>query len=52
AAPTPQSRSQDLLNIKLLLAGNLSVGKSSLLLRFSDSQWLPEDAASAMIGVD
>ncbi|KAI0271018.1 hypothetical protein BGY98DRAFT_1007988, partial [Russula aff. rugulosa BPL654] len=50
-APTPQSRSQELINVKLLLIGNSSVGKSSLLLRFSDNQWLPEDEASVMIGV-
>ncbi|KIO10426.1 hypothetical protein M404DRAFT_995615 [Pisolithus tinctorius Marx 270] len=29
-------------NVKLLI-GNASVGKSSLLLRFSDKQWIPED---------
>jgi len=46
--PTPQ----ELINVKLLLIGNSSVGKSSLLLRFSDKQWLPEDEASATIGVD
>ncbi|KAA1470882.1 ras-domain-containing protein [Dentipellis sp. KUC8613] len=40
------------INVKLLLIGNSSVGKSSLLLRFSDQQWLPEDEASATIGVD
>ncbi|KAI9464401.1 ras-domain-containing protein, partial [Russula earlei] len=40
------------VNVKLLLIGNSSVGKSSLLLRFSDKQWLPEDEASATIGVD
>jgi Ras-related protein Rab-18 len=52
-APTPQTRSsQELINVKLLLIGNSSVGKSSLLLRFSDKQWLPEDEASATIGVD
>lgn len=28
------------------------MGKSSLLLRFSDEQWLPEDESSATIGVD
>src|SRR6267378_4209382 len=50
-APT-QPRSQELINVKLLLIGNSSVGKSSLLLRFSDKQWLPEDEASATIGVD
>jgi Ras-related protein Rab-18 len=49
-APTlPQ---QEIINVKLLLIGNSSVGKSSLLLRFSDKQWLPEDEASATIGVD
>jgi len=51
-APTPRSYSQELINVKLLLIGNSSVGKSSLLLRFSDKQWLPEDEASATIGVD
>jgi Ras-related protein Rab-18 len=54
-APTPQPQSrqpQELINVKLLLIGNSSVGKSSLLLRFSDKQWLPEDEASATIGVD
>ena len=40
------------VNVKLLLIGNSSVGKSSLLLRFSDEQWLPEDESSATIGVD
>ncbi|TRM70392.1 small GTPase superfamily [Schizophyllum amplum] len=40
------------INVKLLLIGNSSVGKSSILLRFSDEQWLPEDEASATIGVD
>jgi len=40
------------VNVKLLLIGNASVGKSSLLLRFSDEQWLPEDEATATIGVD
>ncbi|KAF7290587.1 Ras-related protein Rab-18 [Mycena indigotica] len=40
------------INYKLLLIGNSSVGKSSLLLRFSDEQWLPEDESSATIGVD
>jgi len=40
------------INVKLLLIGNSSVGKSSLLLRFSDEQWLPEDESTATIGVD
>ncbi|KIM44259.1 hypothetical protein M413DRAFT_443278 [Hebeloma cylindrosporum] len=47
-APTPTQP----INVKLLLIGNSSVGKSSLLLRFSDEQWLPEDESSATIGVD
>jgi GTPase SAR1 family protein len=29
-----------------------SVGKSSLLLRFTDQQWLPENEMVATIGVD
>ncbi|ELU37628.1 Rab18 [Rhizoctonia solani AG-1 IA] len=32
--------------------GNSSVGKSSILLRFSDETWLSEDESSATIGVD
>jgi len=51
----PVMTSQDksaVVNVKLLLIGNSSVGKSSLLLRFSDEQWLPEDESSATIGVD
>ncbi|KAF8623278.1 hypothetical protein AX17_007484 [Amanita inopinata Kibby_2008] len=47
---TPQQHQP--INVKILLIGNASVGKSSLLLRFSDEQWLPEDEASATIGVD
>ena len=50
-APTSQSKGTP-INCKLLLIGNSSVGKSSLLLRFSDEQWLPEDESSATIGVD
>ncbi|SRR6266403_3594379 len=51
-APTLQVQSQEPINVKLLLIGNSSVGKSSLLLRFSDKQWLPEDEVSATIEVD
>ncbi|KAI0077989.1 ras-domain-containing protein [Panus rudis PR-1116 ss-1] len=47
-----QTTNSPVVNVKLLLIGNSSVGKSSLLLRFSDQQWLPEDEASATIGVD
>jgi GTPase SAR1 family protein len=49
--PTTTNPNQP-INVKLLLIGNSSVGKSSLLLRFSDEQWLPEDESSATIGVD
>jgi len=51
-APTDKSTPNPAINCKLLLIGNSSVGKSSLLLRFSDEQWLPEDESSATIGVD
>ncbi|KAF8664850.1 hypothetical protein AX16_000691 [Volvariella volvacea WC 439] len=40
------------INVKILLIGNSSVGKTSLLSRFSDEQWIPEDESSATIGVD
>ena len=40
------------IDCRLLLIGNASVGKSSLLLRFTDKTWLPEDEASATIVVD
>ncbi|KAI0791429.1 ras-domain-containing protein [Abortiporus biennis] len=46
------SASNSPINVKLLLIGNSSVGKSSLLLRFSDEQFLSEDESSATIGVD
>jgi GTPase SAR1 family protein len=52
APATPTTPSAAPINCKLLLIGNSSVGKSSLLLRFSDEQWLPEDESSATIGVD
>ncbi|KAI9447204.1 small GTPase superfamily [Lactarius psammicola] len=38
--------------VKVLLLGDASVGKSSLLLRFTDQQWLPESEAQPTIGVD
>lgn len=40
------------INLKLLMLGHGSVGKSSLLLRFTDQQWLPEHETAATIGVD
>ena len=40
------------LHVKILMIGNSSVGKSSLLMRWSENQWLPEDEASPTIGVE
>jgi Ras-related protein Rab-18 len=52
-APIPQpSRRQEIINVKLLLIGDSLVGKSSLLLRLSDKQWLREDEMTATLGVD
>jgi hypothetical protein len=45
-SPSPE------LRVKILMIGNSSVGKSSLLMRWSENQWLPEDEASATIGVE
>jgi len=39
-------------NLKILLIGDSSVGKSSLLLRFSDQSFLGDEEGSATIGVD
>jgi Ras-related protein Rab-18 len=38
--------------LKTLLIGNSGVGKSSLLLRFTDDTFLPQEEVSATIGVD
>ncbi|CAO3663179.1 unnamed protein product [Umbelopsis vinacea] len=43
---------QETPTLKLLLIGNSSVGKSSLLLQFTDDTFLPQDEVSATIGVD
>ncbi|KAH8918343.1 ras-domain-containing protein [Atractiella rhizophila] len=40
------------ITLKLLLIGASSVGKSSLLLRFTDDMFLSSDETSATIGVD
>ena len=40
------------LHVKVLMVGNSSVGKSSLLTRWSENQWLSEDEANATIGVE
>ncbi|KAL0074559.1 P-loop containing nucleoside triphosphate hydrolase protein [Phycomyces blakesleeanus] len=44
--------STDTPTLKLLLIGNSNVGKSSLLLRFTDDTFLPQEEVSATIGVD
>lgn len=46
------SQQDEPVNIKLLVLGIASVGKSSLLLRFTDQQWLPEEETNPTIGVD
>jgi len=51
-AQTLQLRSKEAINVKLLLIGDSSVGKTCLLLRFTDKQWLREDEASTTIGVE
>jgi len=38
--------------VKLILLGVASVGKSSLLLRFTEHRWLPESEARPTVGVD
>ena len=50
-AKTRTKSSEAPVNVKLLLIGNSSVGKSSLLLRFSDEQFLPEDEVNATLRV-
>ncbi|KAI9469919.1 MAG: P-loop containing nucleoside triphosphate hydrolase protein [Benjaminiella poitrasii] len=46
------SQQQQVPTLKLLLIGNSNVGKSSLLLRFTDDTFLPQEEVSATIGVD
>jgi hypothetical protein len=48
----PMQSHQPELHVKIVMVGNSSVGKSSLLMRWSENQWLPEDEASATIGVE
>ncbi|KAJ8653924.1 hypothetical protein O0I10_010372 [Lichtheimia ornata] len=43
---------REIPTLKLLLIGNSNVGKSSLLLRFTDDTFLPQEEVSATIGVD
>lgn len=40
------------LHVKVLMVGNSSVGKSSLLMRWSENQWLPDGEVSMTIGVE
>jgi GTPase SAR1 family protein len=40
------------INVKISMIGLSYVGKSSLLLRFADHQWLPEHAVVTTVGVD
>ena len=51
-AKTRTNFSEAPVNVKLLLIGNSSVGKSSLIRRFSDEQFLLEDEANATVGAD
>ena len=46
------SASSTVVNVKLLLIGDSSVGKSSLLVRFRNKQTLTKDGISATTGVD
>ena len=50
--PNTHTQLSDSLNVKLLVLGIASVGKSSLLLRFTEQQWLPEEESNPTIGVD
>lgn len=43
---------QEIPTLKVLLIGTSSVGKSSLLLRYTDDEYLAPEEASATIGVD
>lgn len=46
----PTAAPDTMPTLKLLLIGNSNVGKSSLLLRFIDDAFLPQDEVSATIG--
>ena len=44
--------SEATVNVELPLIGNSGTGKSSLIRRFLDEQFLPEDEANATVRVD
>ena len=44
--------SEATVNVELPLIGNSGTGKSSLIRRFSDEQFLLEDEANATVGAD
>ncbi|KAJ2386192.1 hypothetical protein GGI05_004458 [Coemansia sp. RSA 2603] len=53
AAPVPASASPEITaTFKILIVGDSGVGKSSILLRFTDDHFLPPEETSATIGVD
>lgn len=54
ATPQPATNgpNQPPVTLKLLLIGSSSVGKSSVLLRFTDDTYLSADEISSTIGVD
>ena len=45
-APTPHPQSQEPINVKLLLIGNVWVGKTRLHDRFFDNQWSSNDVTA------
>ncbi|KAJ2725409.1 Ras- protein Rab-18-B [Coemansia sp. Benny D115] len=49
---TPAQTTELTATFKLLLVGDSNVGKSSILLRFTDDNFLPPEETSATIGVD
>lgn len=50
--PVVMSDTPSIPTLKILLIGSSSVGKSSLLLRFTEDEFLGPDEASATIGID
>lgn len=52
ASASASSSDLPIPTLKILLIGSSSVGKSSLLLRFTEDEFLPPEEATATIGVD